>query len=65
MEGSSVVMMRMGLRLLQSHDITVILLTLCGRAQGSVGVRDSNEALRGLGVVGVAVGVVGFGKSVE
>lgn len=42
-------------------EVTVIAFALLGTAEYGVGFGDLDEAVGGLWVVGVAVGVVGFG----
>ncbi len=42
-------------------QVPVVLLALCGRAEGCVGVGDLDKALGGVWIGGVAVWVVGFG----
>ena len=46
-------------------EVAIIACALLGGAERGVGLADFHEALRGGGVVGVEVWVVGFGKFVE
>jgi hypothetical protein len=43
----------------------VIFCAFFGAAKGCVGFGDLNEARGGIRIIGVAVGVMGFGESVE
>lgn len=46
-------------------EVTVVAGLLFGGTEGGVGLGDLDEALGGFGVVGMEVGMVGFGKAVE
>ena len=46
-------------------EVAVVAGLLFGGTEGGVGLGDFDEALGGFGVVGMEVGMVGFGKAVE
>jgi hypothetical protein len=48
-----------------AEEVAVVAGALFGAAEGGVRFADLDEAVRGVGVVGVQVGVVGFGEFVE
>ena len=48
-----------------ADDVAVVFLFLLRRAERGVGFGDADEALGGVGVFRVEVGMVGFGEFVE
>jgi hypothetical protein len=48
-----------------AEEVAVVAGALFGAAEGGVSFADLYEAVGGVGVVGVEVGVVGFGEFVE
>ena len=51
--------------MLRAEEVSIVAGAFLSGAEGGVGFADFDEALRGGGVVGVEVRVVGFGEFVE